>query len=188
MKRQLFKFIIGLSFLLTACNSTSPPMEKIDDFTFTDQNGQRFGTNELQGNIWLADFIFTNCETVCRPMTSEMANLQAQLKVQGFPVHLVSFSVDPTTDTPEVLSNYMVDFTDDLSNWHLLTGYTQNEIEDFAREQFKTIVQKPNLSTQVIHGTNFYLIDQEGQLINEYNYIDPTYIETLLDDIEALLK
>lgn len=52
----------------------------------------------------------------------------------------------------------------------MLTGFSQEEIETFAREEFKTIVQKPKTSTQVIHSTNFYIVDDEGYILNEYNY------------------
>lgn len=173
--------------LLTACGNEPLPQETIDDFTFTNQNNQNFGTDDLKGHVWIADFIFTNCHTVCQPMTIEMALLQQDLKEKGFDVQFVSFTVDPTTDTPKQLRKYIRDFTDDLSNWHLLTGYTQEDIEVFAREQFKTIVQKPASSSQVIHGINFYLVDQTGQVIGDYNYIDPTYSERLLEDIKKLL-
>ena len=93
-----------------------------------------------------------------------MADLQKKFKEEGIQVEFVSFTVDPTVDSPEVLKEYIHQFTDDETNWHILTGYTQEEIEVFAREQFQTIVQKPSSSNQVIHGTNFYLINQQGIL------------------------
>ena len=58
----------------------------------------------------------------------------------------------------------------------------------FARDQFQTIVQKPSSSNQVIHGTNFYLIDQQGILINEYNYIDDSYVDEMMKDIKKIQK
>ena len=68
----------------------------------------------------------------------------------------------------------------------MLTGYTQKEIENFAREQFQTIVQKPDSSNQVIHGTNFYLVDDKGYIVNEYNYIDESYVDEMMQDIEKI--
>lgn len=189
MKRFfIFIFISFCSIIVAACGNDSLPQETIDDFTFIDQNNENFGTDDLHGHIWIADFIFTSCHTVCQPMTSEMALLQQKFKERGVDVQFVSFTVDPTIDTPKQLRKYIKNFTDDLSNWHLLTGYTQEDIESFAREQFKTIVQKHASSTQIIHGTNFYLIDHAGQIIGDYNYIDSTYYEKLLEDINMLLK
>lgn len=188
MHRLVKLILISLCFIIVACSNESLPETTIGDFTFIDQNHNDFGTDDLHGHVWIADFIFTNCHTVCQPMTMEMAAIQQDLQEKGLAVHFVSFTVDPTIDTPEQLQQYIGNFTEDLSNWHLLTGYTQEEIEVFAREQFKTIVQKPASSSQVIHGTNFYLINQNGQLIGDYNYIEPTYYERLLEDIKELLN
>ena len=69
-----------------------------------------------------------------------------------------------------------------------MTGYTQEEIEVFAREQFQTIVQKPSTSNQVIHGTNFYLIDQQGSIVNEYNYVDTSYVKEMMKDIKKIQR
>lgn len=189
VKRRLFNYAaVLLCLFLTACGAQKTPLKKIEPFTFMDHQEEYFGTDDLEGSIWIADFIFTNCETVCQPMTAEMASLQQAANERGLPVQFVSFSVDPAMDTPEILHDYVHQFTDDTSNWHLLTGYTQDEIEHFAREQFNTIVQKPSSSTQVIHSTNFYLVDQEGHTVGEYNFIDPTYQEELLATIEKMSK
>jgi len=184
---SLFLLILGL-FLLSACSTNNQIEKKVSPFTFSNHEGQPFGMKDLTGSIWIADFIFTKCETVCQPMTAEMAFLQQKFKDEGIDVEFVSFTVDPTVDSPHVLKSYAKDFSDDLSNWRFLTGYSQDEIEVFARDQFQTIVQKPTTSSQVIHGTNFYLIDQQGVLINEYNYINSTYADDMIKDIESLLN
>lgn len=174
--------------LLSACASTSKNEHQIDAFSFVNQEGTVFGTEELKDSIWIADFIFTNCTSICKPMTSEMTALQKTLKEHNIPVEFVSFTVDPAIDSPEVLKSYAQDFTNDLANWNFLTGYSQEEIEVFARDQFQTIVQKPTSSNQVIHSSNFYLIDGKGNLVNEYNYIDSDYVDNILRDIKLLKK
>lgn len=187
VKRRLLSYtVVFFCLFLAACSTNTPSLKKIEPFTFIDHQNASFGTADLAGNIWVADFIFTNCQTVCQPMTAEMAALQQAVKEQELPVQFVSFSVDPAIDTPEVLHDYVSEFTDDTSNWHLLTGYTQHEIEQFAREQFNTIVQKPSTSSQVIHSTNFYLVDQEGHPIGEFNFIDQNYREELLSVIKKI--
>lgn len=172
-------------FLLTACTA-QPSEEKITPFTFTDQHGQPFGTDQLTGTAWIANFIFTKCTTVCPPMTTEMALLQDKFKKEGIAAEFVSFTVDPTIDSPNMLNKYIQDFTDDDSNWHLLTGYSQQDIEKFAREEFQTMVQKPTSSNQVIHGTTFFLINKKGALVKEYSYIDTSYVEELVKDVKKM--
>ncbi|MBE1554255.1 SCO family protein [Sporosarcina limicola] len=187
-KIQTILFVLVCLSLLSACGAKTQTGTEITPFTFTNQEGQPFGTEELKGSIWIADFIFTQCETVCPPMTIEMASLQKKFKDEGIQAEFVSFTVDPTVDTPTLLKDYLKQYTDDDSNWHLLTGYTQEAIELFAREQFQTIVQKPATSNQVLHGTNFYLIDQQGFKIKEYNFVDTSYVEDLMKDIKKLQK
>lgn len=86
------------------------------------------------------------------------------------------------------LKRYVQQFTDDDANWHLLTGYTQEEIVRFAHEQFSTIVQKPVDSDQIIHRSSFYLIDQNANIVNKYHYSNDRYVQELINDIEKLFK
>lgn len=191
MQRKYVFLSIPLFFLIllfSGCADQEPPEKKIAPFTFVDQNGEPFGTDQLAGTIWIANFIFTNCDTVCPRMTSETAFLQDRFKQEGLQVQFVSFTVDPQVDTPEVLKAYIKGFTDDESNWHLLTGYSQEEIETFARDQFQTIVQKHPSSNQVLHGINFYLVDDQGYLRKEYNFTDQSYVEEMMAEIKKLEK
>ncbi|KAA0964994.1 SCO family protein [Sporosarcina sp. ANT_H38] len=189
MKNTCYLFIpLVFTVWLSACSSEPQNGKEAIPFSYTDQNGQPFGTDELAGKVWIADFVFTKCTSVCPPMTIEMADLQKKFEDEGIQVEFVSFTVDPTIDSPEVLKSYLFQFTDDESNWHMLTGFSQEEIEVFAREQFQTIVQKPSTSNQVIHGTNFYLIDQQGRIVKEYNYVDESYVEKMIKDIKKLHK
>lgn len=186
MKIRYIIFSVVLLFVLTACGENEPTGKEIAPFSFEDQNEQSYGTDDLQGKIWVASFVFTNCETVCPPMMHEMASLQKELEKADLQVEFVSFTVDPEIDSPEILKQYIQQFTDDESNWHMLTGYSQETIEELAREQFQTIVQKPDTSNQVIHGTNFYLIDEQGYVLNEFNYIDESYIEEMIEAIKNI--
>ncbi|WP_252502534.1 SCO family protein [Sporosarcina sp. Marseille-Q4943] len=180
-------FVIAL-FLLSACGQPKQTGRQVTSFSFTDQNGKPFGTDQLAGKVWIADFIFTNCNSVCTPMSHKMADLQSTLKENGLEVELVTFTVDPETDTPQVLKEYVGQFSDDESNWHLLSGYSQETIEQLAMNQFQTIVQKPNESGQVIHGTNFFIIDQRGTIVNEYSYIEESFDEQMIDEVKRLVK
>ncbi|OKO94116.1 SCO family protein [Geobacillus proteiniphilus] len=174
--------------LLAACGKTIPDAKNwpVADFTFVDQSGKPFGLRDLKGKVWVADFIFTNCETVCPPMTAHMAKLKEKAEEKGLDVEFVSFSVDPEVDTPEKLEAYAKQFTDDLSNWHLLTGYSLAEISELAQKSFKTIVQKPANDDQVIHGTSFYLVGPDGKVAQTYNGVENVPYDTILEHIEIL--
>lgn len=185
--KLLFTFVIAV-FLLSACGEPKQTGRQVASFSFTDQNGKPFGTDQLAGKVWIADFIFTDCKSVCTPMSHKMSELQTTFKESEIDVEFVTFTVDPATDTPQVLKDYLGQFSEDESNWHLLTGYSQDAIEKLALNQFQTIVQKPNESGQVIHGTNFYVIDQQGHIVNEISYIEESFEEQMLTEVERLMK
>ncbi|CAM4051064.1 Cytochrome c oxidase assembly protein [Mesobacillus thioparans] len=159
----------------------------IEDFTFTNQDNKPLSKKDLKGKVWVADFVFTSCADVCPPMTANMAKLQDMIKKEDLKnVEIVSFSVDPTVDKPEVLNEYGQKFNVDFSNWSFLTGYSQEEIEKFAFESFKAFVKKPEEGDQVIHGTDFYLIDQEGVMRKYYTGLKEVPFEQIIEDIKTL--
>ncbi|MDW7616715.1 SCO family protein [Peribacillus simplex] len=180
----------SILLLLTACGSNGVPDAKnwdLEDFSYIDQEGKAFSKSDLKGKVWVADFIFTSCKTVCLPMTSNMTKLQQQLKDEGISdVEFVSFSVDPEIDKPDVLKKYGDQFNVDYSNWHFLTGYGQEEIERFARDNFKLIVKKPETGDQVIHGTSFFLIDQEGKIMKDYTGLQDIPFDEIIKHIKIL--
>jgi protein SCO1 len=159
----------------------------IEDFTFTNQEGESVSKADLKGKVWVASFIFTNCADVCPPMTANMAKLQDMMKEEGLKdVEIVSFSVDPAVDSPEVLKEYGKKFSVDFKNWSFLTGYTQEEIEKFALESFKAFVKKPETGDQVIHGTDFYLVDQNGEMRKYYTGLKEVPFDQIITDIKTL--
>jgi protein SCO1/2 len=149
-------------------------------FEFVNQDGQGYGLDDLDGKIWVADFIFTNCADICPPMTANMLKLQDMVKEEKLDnVEFISFSVDPAVDTPEVLREYGERFSVDFSSWNFLTGYKQEEIEAFAMDTFKTIVKKPEEGDQVIHQSYFYLVDQNGNIMKSYSGLNDTPFDLL---------
>ncbi len=190
VKLRIILLTAILVLLLTGCGSkvmNDAYNWQIDDFTHTDQNGEPFGLEDLKGKIWVADFIFTNCDDVCLPMTANMKKIQDEAKKEGIKnIEFVSFSVDPTVDTPEVLTDFGQLFNVDFSNWHFLTGYTQKHIEEFALNTFKTPVKKPESGDQVMHGTSLFLVDGEGKIIKDYTGLAEMPLEELIQDIKRL--
>ena len=191
MKLRIMAIISILSvLLLSACGNGEIKDAKnwpIEDFTFINQANQEFGLADLKGKVWVADFIFTNCEDVCMPMTANMTKLQNMVKEEKIEnIEFVSFSVDPTVDTPEVLTEYGKQYNADLSNWHFLTGYEQEKIESFAMSNFKTIVKKPKTGDQVVHQTFFYLINQDGKIMKIYPGLADIPFDEIMKDIKTL--
>lgn len=177
-----------LALLLSGCNSgiEDPLNWEIEDFTFTNQDNEEVGLADLKGEVWLADFIFTNCTTVCLTMTPNMVDLQKQFKDEGMDVRIVSFSVDPTVDKPEVLKSYAENYGADLASWDLLTGYAPEFLDRFAMDNFRTVARKPEDSDQVLHGTGFYLVDKNGVIMKTYDGVNPP-VEDIISDAKILL-
>src|SRR5690554_3570292 len=124
--RILQFLMLSLVLFLVACGEKEiePNMSgDIADFEFTTQDNEKLSLEDLNGEWWIADFIFTNCTTICLPMTSNMAKLQKELKEEELDAQLISFSVDPDYDSPEILKEYAEEYGADLSNWSFLTGY-----------------------------------------------------------------
>ncbi|MCM3588657.1 SCO family protein [Mesobacillus maritimus] len=188
-KRVLTVTIIMALFLLSACGQKLEGALDwpIEEFKFTNHSGETYSLNDLDGKVWVADFIFTNCADVCPPMTANMKKLQDMVKEEGLEnVEFVSFTVDPEVDTPEVLKAYGEQFHVDFSNWNFLTGYGQKDIETFAMDNFKTIVVKPEEGDQVVHQTYFYLVDQDGKIQKQYSGLNDIPFEEIISDIKTI--
>ncbi|MDP4083556.1 MAG: SCO family protein [Bacillota bacterium] len=160
---------------------------QIKDFKVTNQDNKPFGMKNLKGKIWISDFVFTKCTDICPPMTANMTKLQNRIKAEGLKnVELVSFSVDPTVDSPAKLHSFAKQYGADLKNWAFLTGYSQKFIENFALKNYKTLVKKPDQGDQVIHGIDFYLVGPDGKIKKSYNGYDKTPFDEIINDIKTL--
>ncbi|MGA5691234.1 SCO family protein [Cytobacillus pseudoceanisediminis] len=192
MRKRVFAIIVSVFMLLvlSACGQSGIKDAlnwELADFKYTNQDNQEIGLKDLEGKVWVADFIFTNCEDVCMPMTANMKKLQDLAKKEGIKnIEFISFSVDPKVDTPEVLKEFASTYNADFTNWHFLTGYSQEEIEKYAMEYFKAIVKKPQTGDQVIHGTDFYLVDQNGNVMKYYTGLNEIPLDEIMNDIKAL--
>lgn len=191
MKKGILVALMSTFVVLAACsNEIEDPLNwDIESFDYMNQEEEQVSLADLNGKVWMADFVFTSCETVCPPMTFNMSKLNDALVEEGVEdVQFVSFSVDPTVDTPEKIKAFMADY--DLANadWQFLTGYSQEEIETFAQENFKALVRKPEEGTQVDHATWFYLVDQDGKIVKAYPGFQDVPYEDIINDIKILQK
>ncbi|MBO8155458.1 MAG: SCO family protein [Bacillaceae bacterium] len=187
--------VIFFSILLTGCGLFGDTQYEgdfsyeVQDFSYINQDGETVSLDDLKGSFWVADMVFTNCNTVCPPMTANMARLQKLLKEEGLnEVRLVSFSVDPEVDTPENLKAFGDKFGVDYSNWDFLTGYTMEDIEKFALKSFKSLVDKPEGQDQVNHAVSFFIVTPDGYAIKRYNGTQAQQMEQIVEDLKGYLK
>jgi protein SCO1 len=190
MKVRLSFLLVVIVALLSACGQKgieNPLDYPVNDFTAVTQDNKPFEKKNLDGKIWVADFIFTNCADVCPPMTANMTKLQKMVDEEELKnVEFVSFSVDPTVDTPEKLTEYAKNFGLKADNWTFLTGYSQEFIETYARETFKTLVKKPQEGDQVIHQTYFFLVGPDEKVKKIYDGFQEVPYDEMISDIKLL--
>lgn len=179
MKKWLIAVLASLMFL-SACSAGAVETmsrygDEIQNFEVTNQDDETFTREDMDGKVWLLSFIFTNCATVCPPMSQNMTAVAQELEDKGIEDYgIMSFSVDPEVDTPAVLTEYASWYDiPESTDWQFLTGYDYSFIRGFAEDNFKTIVAPPPKgSNQVTHGTAFYLIDEDGTIIKDYAGVD----------------
>lgn len=156
---------------------------QLPDFSLTDQFGASFASSDLHDKVWVADFIFTSCATICPPMTIQMASLQDEFA--GADVHFVSFSVDPERDTPTVLRRYADNYGADGGRWAFLTGQ-KTAIYQLAHEGFN--LATGHKGSEILHSTRFVLVDRNQQLRGYYESRSPGSLQQLRKDIKKLLE
>ena len=157
--------------------------QQLPDFSLTDQFGASFASSDLHGKVWVADFIFTSCATICPPMTVQMASLQDEFA--GEDVHFVSFSVDPERDTPTALRRYADNYGADGGRWAFLTGQ-KAAIYQLAHEGFN--LATGHRGSEILHSTRFVLVDRNQQLRGYYESRSPGSLQQLRKDIRTLLE
>lgn len=156
---------------------------QVPDFALTNQHGNALARADLEGKVWVADFIFTTCPTICPPMTDEMVRLQNEFASES-ELHFVSFSVDPERDTPAVLSRYADDFGVDGSRWAFLTG-EKTSIYQLAHEGFN--LATGHRGSEILHSTRFVLVDRQGKVRGYYDSRSKANLQRLRRDIKTLL-
>jgi len=151
-------------------------------FSLTDQEGRSFSSESLRGKTWVANFIFTNCPGACPMMSQKMASLQKAVSDEN--VRFVSFTVDPETDTPEVLKQYGQRFGADGARWHFLTG-EKGEMFRIAAEM-KLSALPAEGTNPIVHSEKFLLVDKDGNVRRAYDSDDEEAIKRLVKDAAAL--
>lgn len=158
---------------------------KIANFSLTNQNGNRISQRDYQGKIYVADFFFTTCPSICPIMTNNMAYIQS--KIMDDPqVKLLSFSVTPEIDSVPQLKKYAQEKGVNDKKWNLLTG-DKKEIYTLARKSYFVVKEDGDGGPHdMIHTENFVLVDPEKRIRGYYDGTDKAAMENLLADLKTL--
>ncbi len=166
-----------------------PILGQVPEFELTNRDGRRVGPSDLAGSPWIADFIFTRCATSCPLITERMAKLERELPPR-IGARLVSFSVDPDHDTPDVLEAYALKFGAP-EHWWFLSG-DRTAMYDLIRNGFHLAVDPDpppaieGVTEPILHSTRFVLVDSQGAIRGYYDAQDEPSIKKLKRDLEAL--
>jgi protein SCO1/2 len=167
-------------------NRPLPAYGTVPKFELVNQDSQPFGSAQLAGKIWIADFIFTTCPGPCPIISTRMGELQRPLEKSD--VHLVSVSVDPEKDTPEVLRAYADKLRKQPQRWDFLTG-SRDTIYSLSKDGFKLGVSDGSEEEGIpIHSTRFVLVDRRGTIRGYYDALAPDAVTKLLADTNHLLR
>lgn len=155
----------------------------VPEFTLINQDGKNFGSADLRGKVWIADFIYTTCPGPCPMISSRMSELQKPLEKTD--VHLVSFTVDPAKDTPQVLQTYAERLEAEPGRWDFLTG-PPSTIYNLSRNGFKLAVGEEK--GVPVHSTRIILVDRHGAIRGYYDAAEADAVTKLVADTTHLLR
>ncbi len=154
----------------------------VADFALTERSGRTVTRAELAGHVWIADFIFTRCQTICPRMTSAMSTLATDL-ADAPDVRFVSITVDPAYDTAYVLADFAARYNADPERWFFLTG-TKEAIYPLLADSFHLTAEGADGSFN--HSTRFVLVDGAGRIRGYYDSADTETLRRLAADARRL--
>ncbi len=158
----------------------------ISDFNLINQNGDIITQAFYDDKIYVADFFFTTCQSICPVMTKNMKKVQDKL-INDKEILLLSHSVTPEIDSVEQLKRYAISHQINDDKWNLVTG-DKKQIYNLARKSYLAVEDNPIGEYDMIHTENFILIDKKNQIRGFYDGTLELEIARLLDDIEILKK
>ena len=160
---------------------------RIADFSLTNQNGKTLTQNDFKGKIYVADFFFTTCPSICVAMTDNLIKVQEKIK-NNPNVMLLSHSVTPKIDSVAQLKKYALEKGVIDNKWHLVTG-DKKAIYELARKSYLAVKEDGDGSPfDMIHTENFILVDPESRIRGFYDGTDLDEIERLLEELDWLIE
>jgi protein SCO1/2 len=156
----------------------------VADFALTDRSGRPVARADLAGHVWIADFIFTRCQTICPRMTAAMSTLATDL-ADAPEVRFVSITVDPAYDTVYVLADFAARYNADPERWYFLTG-TKEAIYPLLADSFHLSAEGADGAFN--HSTRFVLVDGTGRIRGYYDSADAETLRRLAADARRLRR
>ena len=176
-------FLLATYFLNhTGKENELPEIGMVPEFEFVNSEQETITLNNLKGKVWVADFIFTTCTMACPMMTGNMNIIHKKYK-KNDDVRLVSISVYPEYDTPEVLTKYASQYDANTSRWYFLTG-EESTVKRVIKDGFKI----GDYEDIIFHSEKFALVDKKGMIRAYYNGMKTEDMKKLKKDINSLLK
>src|SRR6478609_9119395 len=157
----------------------------IADFSFVNQHGKTITQKDYEGKVYVADFFFTTCGSICPKMTTNLVDVQKAIK-NNPKVMLLSHTVFPETDSVPALKAYAKKYGVVDSKWNLVTG-DKKEIYTMARKSYLAVkLGRPDQLYDMVHTENFVLVDQKRRVRGFYDGTNKEDVKRLLEDIEFL--
>jgi protein SCO1/2 len=161
---------------------------KMIDFSYLNQDSIRVKSSEMKGKVWIADFFFTSCPTICPRMTEQMKRLSILTKDLSDDIQFMSFSINPKRDTPSQLRKYILHHKVKAKNWQFFTG-NEAFTHDLGINHFQIFAgQDASAAGGYAHTAAFALVDKEGYIRGVYMGTDTKEVNKLAKDVRKLLK
>lgn len=185
--------LYGFSYpIYRSMNRTLPPelpvIAQVPEYELISENGQRFGSKELAGRVYLANFIFSRCPTICPKMLKELEVVQKRIRGTDRKVGIVTFTVDPEYDNERVLFDLARKHNASPYNWTFLTGSDPEAMFKLYRDGFKVGVEhNPKDLFDIAHSEKIVLVDGKGQIRGYYSF-EENDINKLMIDVGLLIN
>lgn len=160
---------------------------RVSNFSLTDQDGKVVSQKNFEGKIYVADFFFTTCPSICPRMTGQMQRVYEKYKDRA-DVMFLSHTVNPEKDTPEVLAEYARKHNADISKWIFATG-DKKQIYELARNSYLVDASQGDGSeNDFVHTQNFALVDKDKRIRGYYDGTDEKDVDKLIAEINVLIQ
>ncbi|MBP5983610.1 MAG: SCO family protein [Fluviicola sp.] len=160
---------------------------KIPHFSYLNQDSVRIDSKQLKGKVWIANFFFTSCPSICPPMMAQMKRLNILTKDIADEVQFLSFSIDPSTDQPSVLRTYIKNNGLSTKNWHFFTG-NEAQTHSLGVNHFMVHAKKdPMAAGGFAHSDGMVLVDKSGYVRGIYLGTQTKEVDKLNNDLRKLL-
>lgn len=157
----------------------------VSKFNFLNQNNQIVTQEKYQNKVYVTDFFFTTCQTICPKMTNELVRVQKKLKDKDF--YILSHTVNPEFDTTDILLDYALKMDAELSNWDFVTGDAQEIYKQAASYQL-TAIKDTTQPIPFVHSEYLVLIDKKNRIRGFYDGTDTLEVNKLIEDLQWLIQ